>query len=419
MKVLQGKLYYGWIIVFIAAVGNFFSGPGQTYSTSAFIDQYIQDFGWSRSLVSSVYSGATLSAGLLMMVVGRFIDRLGQRVMMVSVGVIFVFALFFNSIIMNIGMLAVGFFLVRLLGQGSMNLVSNTLVAQWFIKKRGVAYSLMSLGGFLSAMLFPVVSTALIESWGWQFAWRFWAFAVLILFVPLAYFGVRNKPEDVGLVPDGPAKESENNSSGLTVLPVADVAEVDWTLAEARKTRAFWLILICMAIPAMVNTGITFHLYSIFESNGLSPGVAALVLSLMAVVGIPMTFVSGFITEKVPTNFLLVAIFFIEIILLVFLLFTNNYWMAIVFGLIWGLAGGLERIGFAVIWPNYFGRKYIGSISGVGSTAGVIASSIGPLPLGFGYDLTGSYAFALSFLIIFPIVGFLSALMAKKPTKAQ
>lgn len=418
-KKTQGKLYYGWIIVFIAALGNFFSGPGQTYSTSAFIDQYIQDFEWSRSLVSSVYSGATLAAGLLMMIVGRFIDRLGQRIMMVTVGILFATALFFNSLVMNIGMLAVGFFLVRLLGQGSMNLIPGTLVAQWFVKKRGRAFSFLSLGGFASAMLFPIISTALIESFGWQFAWRFWGVAVLVIFVPIAYLGVRNRPEDVGLLPDGQVTENEDQKDSKLGILIPEIAEVDWTLAEARETRTFWLVLICMAIPAMINTGITFHLFSIFESNGLAPGAAALVLSLMAVVGIPMTFISGFITEKMPTNYLLVVSFSIQAALLLLLLITNSYGMAILFGVMWGTAGGLERISFGVIWPNYFGRKYLGAISGVGATAGVIASSVGPIPLGFGYDMTGSYHTVITMLIIFPIIGFFAALFAKKPVKAE
>nr|WP_308436517.1 MFS transporter [Virgibacillus salexigens] len=91
--------FYGWVIVFIAGLGVFFSGPGQTYSNSAFIDEYINDFGWSRSQVSGLYSIATLIAGLAMMVIGRFIDKFGQRAMMVTVGTLFSIACFFNSIV--------------------------------------------------------------------------------------------------------------------------------------------------------------------------------------------------------------------------------------------------------------------------------------------------------------------------------
>lgn len=88
LKIFQ-SFYYGWFILIIAGFGVFFSGPGQTYSNSQFIDEYIHDFGWSRSLVSSVYSIATLLAGFLMIFVGRFIDRFGQRMMMVTIGTLF------------------------------------------------------------------------------------------------------------------------------------------------------------------------------------------------------------------------------------------------------------------------------------------------------------------------------------------
>lgn len=123
-----------------------------------------------------------------MVFVGRFIDRFGLRAMMVIVGTLFALACFFNSIVSSMWMLAVGFFLIRLLGQGSMSLIPNTFVAQWFVKKRGRAFSFMTLGSFASAMLFPIMNTWLIQTWDWQFAWRFWGVALLVVFIPIAFF---------------------------------------------------------------------------------------------------------------------------------------------------------------------------------------------------------------------------------------
>lgn len=408
------KIYYGWIIVLIAGLGVFFSGPGQTYSNSTFIDQYINDFGWSRSQVSGIYSTATLFAGFIMILVGKFIDRFGQRAMMVIIGTLFGIACLFNSIISNIWMLMIGFFLIRLLGQGSMTLIPNTLVAQWFIKKRGIAFSLMTLGSFASAMLFPIINTWLIDNWDWRFAWQFWGVLLLVVFVPAALFGVRNKPEEMGLKPDGLMLKHNITATAPKVIETED-----WTLYEARKTITFWALLICVGIPAMVNTGITFHIISIFDTNGLSPEVAAMVLSLMAVVGIPMSFVSGYITDKVQTNYLLLVIFLIEIFILLMLLITTKFWLALLFGIVWGVANGLERISLNVIWPNYFGRKYIGSINGVGVTITVIGSSLGPLPFGIGYDLFQSYTPVLVVVLVFPIIGVICALVAKKPDKSR
>ncbi|PWU70376.1 MFS transporter [Gracilibacillus dipsosauri] len=409
------NFYYGWVILVIGGLGVFFSGPGQTFSNSQFIDEYIHDFGWSRSQVSGVYSVATLLAGVLMMIVGRFIDRFGPRMMMVTVGTLFSLACFYNSFISSIWMLALGFFMVRLLGQGSMTLIPNTLVAQWFVKKRGRAFSLKALFSFAGAMLFPIINTWLIQTWSWQVAWQFWGIVLLFLFVPIAFLGVRNSPESIGLEPDGNV-EPEADQQNKLVTPVIE-AEEDWTLNEAMRTRAFWAVLICVGIPALVNTGITFHITSIFKTNGLSLEMAAMVLSLMAFVGIPISLVSGVILDKVKTNYVLFVIFIIEFFVLLLLLITDSFLMAILFGILWGLAGGLERIAIGVIWPNYFGRKYIGSINGVGATIMVIGSSLGPLPFGIGFDLFGGYTIVILLALIFPIIGVICSLLAKKPVK--
>ncbi|WP_434122140.1 MFS transporter [Salinicoccus roseus] len=219
----------------------------------------------------------------------------------------------------------------------------------------------------------------------------------------------------MGLSPDGLRRNiggnEEDGGDDIHVL------EDSWTLKEATRTLSFWTLLICVGIPSMINTGITFHIVSIFKENGLEMGASAMVLSLMAMVGIPMSFVSGLITDRIRTNYILVMIFVIEIILLLFLNNVTTYALAILFGVIWGMSNGLERIGTNVVWSNYFGRRYVGSINGVGSTMVVIGSSLGPLPFGLGYDMFGSYTFILTLMVIFPVIGIISALLSKKPQR--
>ena len=242
-----------------------------------------------------------------------------------------------------------------------------------------------------------------------------WGFAPLLIFVPIAWIFILNTPEEMGLSPDGlrlnTSSDEENEGGDIHVL------EDSWTLKEATRTLSFWTLLICVGIPSRINTGITFHIVSIFKENGLEMGASAMVLSLMAMVGIPMSFVSGLITDRIRTNYILVMIFVIEIILLLFLNNVTTYALAILFGVIWGMSNGLERIGTNVVWSNYFGRRYVGSINGVGSTMVVIGSSLGPLPFGLGYDMFGSYTFILTLMVVFPVIGIISALLSKKPQR--
>ena len=411
------SFYYGWVIVCMAALGSFFSGPGQTYSNSVFIDEYIKSFGWSRSEISSLYSIATLCSGILMMFMGRLVDKLGQRKMMVIVSILLGAACFFNSLVVNTWMMAIGFFLIRLFGQGSMTLIPNTLVPQWFIQKRGRAMSFLALGGVASAAFFPVANAWLIKLTSWQATWQIWGVLLIILFAPLAFFIVRNRPEDIGLHPDG--KPIINPKSKNRDQMISSSQEDDWTLQEAMKTKTFWAVLICVGIPALVNTGITFHLLSIFGENQLTPQLAATVLSLMAIIGFPISFISGFILERVKTNILLIVVFVLEAATLLLLTNVNSVTLGILFGVLWGIGGGIERITLNIVWSNYFGRKHLGSISGVAMMVMVIGSACGPLPLGIGFDKFHGYNESLLLLIIFPIIGIVGAILAKKPNKQE
>jgi MFS family permease len=403
--------------VFIAGLGSFFSGPGQTYSNSVFIDEYIKSFGWTRSEISSLYSVATLCSGMLMMFMGRLVDKLGPRKMIVFVSLVLGLACFFNSFVVNTWMMAIGFFLIRLFGQGSMTLIPNTLVPQWFIQKRGRAMSFLALGGVASAAFFPVANAWLIKLTSWQMTWKIWGVLLIVLFAPLAFLMVRNRPEDIGLHPDGEQVITPKNTSKdkTNIL----VQEDDWTLKDAMRTKTFWAVLICSGIPALVNTGITFHLLSIFGQNHLSPQLAASVLSLMAIIGFPISFISGFILERVRTNLLLIIVFVFEVVVLFLLTKVHSAALGILFGVLWGIGGGIERITLNIVWSNYFGRKYLGSISGVAMMVMVIGSACGPLPLGIGFDKFHSYTQSLFLLMIFPFIGIISASIAKKPDKHE
>src|SRR5690554_2336529 len=127
----------------------------------------------------------------------------------------------------------------------------------------------MSLGGVLGAALLPPLNTWIIYTYGWQVGWRFWAILLAVVMAPLARFLVRNRPEDVGLLPD---YEPVTRQSGDRPMETLDATS--WTLAQARRTRTFWLLLFCMFVPSMVNTGLIFHMVSILGSQGLSPQVS-------------------------------------------------------------------------------------------------------------------------------------------------
>ncbi|MGO1058346.1 MFS transporter [Planococcus sp. FY231025] len=410
MKQTGYSFHYGWVIIAIAALSQFFSGPGQTYSNSIFIDYYIEQFGWSRSTVSGVYSAATLAAGFLLFFIGRLIDRNGSRKMAVIVSLALAAACLFNSFVTNLLMLFIGFFFIRLLGQGSMALISSSLIPQWFVKKRGRAISIAAIGGLVSSAAFPLMNVWLIDAFGWRVSWLILGAIIVVCFTPLAFFLIQNTPEDMGLLPD-------NGKGGKADGKLPRSEEVSWTVQEAAKTRSFWLLLACAAIPGIVNTGLTFHLVSIFAERSLPRETAAAILSMTALIGLPMTFLAGRLLEHIKVQYMLAIVFFGEIAAVLLILQMDSLPAAVAFGLVWGTSMGIERIVMSVVWPNYFGRKHIGSISGISMAMIVTGSAIGPLPFGVAFDLFGGYTEILWAILLFPLFGMAAAMFANPPVK--
>ncbi len=432
-------VYYGWIILAISATSMFFSGPGQTYSISVFIDYYINDFGLSRSLVSSIYSFATLLSGCLLFIMGRMIDRFGHRKVTFIVALMLGFTCLWNSFIVGPIMLFIGFFMLRYWGQGSLVLLPSTLVPQWFIKQRGRAFSFLNIGGFMGALSIPALNTWLIYTWGWPTTWRIWAVVIILGFAPLAYYLIRNKPEDMGLLPDSPSgrelprvqyqtmsqtpnkstdhstHQSTDQSTDESSAPPGDpsIVEESWTLGEAIRTRAFWFILISVCVPSMVGTGIIFHLFSIFSENGLSRAAAPLVLGIMPFASFATSFVGGFLIERFKLHYILALAFIGYTGSMIVLLFSFSLFTAILFAIAIGASNGFIAVGQGVVWPNYYGRKHIGSIKSIVMTALVIASALGPLPFGVAFDYFQSYTEIIILMTMAPTIADL--LMAISP----
>ncbi|MFN2341388.1 MAG: MFS transporter [Halanaerobium sp.] len=416
----ESPFYYGWVIVFISALGVMLSGPGQTYSVSIFIDSFIEDLGWSRSLVSLLYSGGTLLAGLTVPFVGRLFDKYGHRKIMTLVAFVFGISLLAISFVFTPLMLFVGFYFIRLLGQSSMVIGPSTIVPKWFSEKRGRALSLMSMGGRVGAAAFPLLNTWIIAAFGWRTGWRGWAILIWLVMTPLAWFLVREKPEAVGLEMEEGLKKKEENSTADNSETKADLKKVNVTaesktLAEARRTSAFWLLLFCIFVPAMVGTGLTFHIVSIMGERGLSPDAAAFTLSVMAVVSFPATFFAGFVLEKITVRKLLIIIFTIYSISVIWLINIQNMTMALIFGVLYGLIQGFHRVNVNMIWPSYFGLKHLGSIRGASQLGGVIGAALGPFPIGFAYDYFGGYTEILWLMFIFPVLAVAAAYFARVP----
>jgi MFS family permease len=414
IKTQKLPFFYGWVIIIISAMSLFFAGPGQTYSVSIFINAYIKEFGWSRSLVSSIYSFASLCAGLILPFIGRKIDGVGHRKMLTIISFLLGITCLWMSFVFNPVMLFIGFVFLRLLGQGSMTLIPSTLVSQWFVKKRGRAISLMTIGGVISSASVPVINNWLINLVGMKFTWIIWAVLLMTIMAPLGWILVRNRPEEMNLLPDGESIKSNMNEAKENKGTIIE-GKVDWTLKAAMKTRTFWLMMFCMTVPSMINTGLTFHMLSIIEEKGLSIAFAASVLGLTAIMQLPLNFLAGHMVDRIKVHYIRAVNYWILVLALIAISTGTSSKVVILYAVLSAVFNAFNSVTTEALWPTYYGRKHLGSIRSMATTAMVIGSALGPLPFGFAFDMLHGYKEILIIMMIFPIIASFASIISPPP----
>lgn len=412
-KKVNKVFFYGWVIILLSAIGTFFSSPGQTYSISAFIDSYIDEFGYSRTLISTVYSVATIISGSLLVFMGKAVDKYGQRIMLVVAGLMLSIACLFNSFIINIPMIFLGFFLLRYFGQGSLTLIPGSLVPQWFEKHRALAISLLTLGTILGNMFAPRINTYFISTYGWNTAWRVWSVLLIVIFAPLMWLFVINKPENIGLLPDNlPVKSQADIDEELELI-----AKRSFTLQGALRTKEFWFVGIISMIVPMISTGMMFHMFSILAAKDIDAASTASIIGFVALPGLIMPIIAGTIIDKFRSKYIMFTSLLFITFDLVLMLFVDSILLAGVFLLIYGFFSNVQSVTLNVIWVRYFGRLHLGEIRGAATVFVVVGSAFGTVPFGASFDLTGSYTSAFIGMAIATTIGMVMALSIRKPKR--
>ena len=396
LNYVNTKFFYGWIIVGIANIGIFSSGPGQSHTFSVFVEPISQDLQLSSASIASAYGLATLIAAFLLPYMGKLIDRYGARFSLIIISIILGISCIFFGAASNFLMLTVGFGFLRFFGQGSLMLGCANLVSQWFDSKRGFAMSLMALGFGMSMAIHPPISQFLIDQYGWKYAWIILGISTWIIMVPSLFILAWNNPENIGLKPDGEKK---------TKLTKDEVQVIEGlNLKEALKENSFYILAAMWFGMAMLVTTLHFYQVTILTNQGISTEYAASLFTISAVAMVVFMPLVGKFFDNFPTKYVLATGLLINSISLISITYSNNDAYSLFYAISFGINNAFSMTMFGYIWPRYFGRKHLGSIQGTGQMIGVIGASLGPLPVGFAIDYLGTSLVTIRCLSVYPII---------------
>lgn len=415
------RLFAGWTMIGIAGAAQFMSGPGQSYSVAAFKEPMRSGLRISETNYSLAYGFATLVSGLCLPLVGRLVDWYGARRVLPIIAFLLGAACLWMSRVETLSSLYVGFSLIRSLGQGALTLVAMWIVGEWFCRRRGFAMAMAGLGSSLSVMSFPLLNPVLIERFGWQTSWAVLGLCVWLVLILPVILVLRDRPEDVGLLPDGDAPRAKD--AGQAGQQSADATKQQhlptassWTVAQTLRDLTFWKLLSVVATSGMIVTGLTFHQVALLGSRGVSPSWALGMISLQALIATCTSLPAGWLTDRVESRYLLCAA------MLLLATASALAWLmplplfAAVYAILLGLHGSILRSTGNVVWINYYGRKHQGSVRGVSLSAMILAAAAGPLPLAWSIDRFQAYDLALLMFIAIPLIAATAVWTARPPS---
>jgi MFS family permease len=392
------RIFFGWWIAWAGCGLYFLNALAFTYGYSLFVEPWSQEFGWSRSAISAVWS-ATLGVGMLSALpAGWAIDRWGPRVVaLISVPLV-ALGWFGVTLIQDYWSFFVVF--AGLIGpalQPALVMAGQAAVNNWFGRDRSLAFALLSQGAGLAGLMgVPILGWCLAMG-EWRLAARLLASMILIVGIALSLL-FRPRPK-----PHGALSGKGDTAQRRTSLP-----EHSYSPAEARATLVFWQ-LILVYLSRFVGMGVvTLHLVPYLQKQGFSPPIASFALGLGLAASLPGRVFSGWAADRFATRWVLAFCLMLQAFSLVPIMLASGQDSLYLYAVFWGLGLGSENL-IHSIRAEYFGQQYFGIISGYFTWPQMLGRMSGAVLGGIALDLLGSYLGA--FLVAASLFG-LAAIVA-------
>ena len=416
-------MFHGWFMAILAGLVMALVEAPLFHGLPIWSPVVRNTFGWTAGQMSLAFALTRVEGGVMGPLEGFLIQKLGPR-RMTFIGMTIAglgFVLF--SQIRELWQLYVAFILMGMGTSLGTWLPMMTMLNNWFVRRKAMAMSLAMEGFALGGVILPVALAWAIggtdpnisERFGWRTSALFIGILIGAAGFPFALL-LRDRPEDLGLKPDGDSSVPPALSPAQAIVTRAETQEEGFTWQEAVRTAAFWLISFGHATSSIIIVTIFVHLGLMLDDRGFSLQAISLIAALYTAVNVVFVPIGGYLTDKVPVR--IVAFWFsaLQGVAVVVLVLARNMEMLILFAVLLGIGFGGRTACTTAIRGVYFGRKAFATITGISMVPMNIMLFAAPIYAGFMRDATGNYN--VSFLTVAAVCTFgaCSFLMLGNPT---
>lgn len=395
--------FYGWWIVFAGFIILFIASGIGFYCHGVILDPLREVHSWSKGTVSAAITLFFFTNGLAGLVMGRWVDQYGPKWFLIFGSILFSAGLFALPRINSLTQLF-AIYMILSLGFCSTALIPiNTLLTNWFIRKRGFAMSIASNGLSVGGMIMVPLASFLILRQGFNQALTILAVIYVVIILPVSLIFIKQRPSDIGQYPDGDlppkmsGKMSQHSGSQMRT----------WTRKQAMKTMAFWSISFAFMLALAGQIAYLVHQVS-FLAKYLGPQQAAVTVSITAGASIIGRLAIGSFVDRLDKRHVTIGCVLLQGGAVFTLAFNSHvvilYFCTFVFGLTMGPLLMMQSL----MIGDCFGMPSFATVSGAIGFITMPGAAFGPVIAGLIYDATQSYT--ISFLL-FASASFLSAVI--------
>lgn len=378
------RIHQGMVIAFVVFLSFTLTVGITQYSFGVFVTDLEGDLGWSRAEITAAVSFFAL-VGIFSLPAGWALDRYGARPVMAAsltgLAVSYLLRPWMTEVWQFYALNAIQFAAMP----GAVIITAGRIVGEWFEESRGRAMGLTAMGANFGGIIFSSLTAVLIGGIGWRPSYFLYGLLFAAL-VPVVLIVVRDREA----AEPAPGEEAEPQGSAMTGAGVT----------EALRSRAFWLVTLALVLATMTYGSVLPQVVPHLENEGVSKTSAAAALSLFALFGMCGKVSFGWMTERLPSRYVMAASIACQVTGLWVLLAAGSaswFWAAVpVFGLGFGALGALMPL----LVQETFGLRAFGTIFGLINFITLGSALAGPLFVGASFEATGSYRFAFMLLSV-------------------
>ena len=410
-----GGVFYGWFALAGVMLVIFVVGGVFVNSFAVLLPVITSEFGWSRAVVAGALAAGIMAFGLPSPLYGVLVARLGPRFTLILGNLLAGLGIAGVYLVQEVWHLYVLYVLVGI-GGGFGGYISCTTVANnWFIKRRSLALGIFIACAGLGGFVFPPLTTALISAIGWRLTWLVLAGLIVVIAVLIGgVILVRNRPEDMGQVPDGMPSDAFTEME-VTESHTAEDKPAFWHIKQVLKRPTAWLIGGFSAANTFTMGTMATHQIAYLQDINFNPMTAATTLSFMSVFSIVGSLLFGALAMRFKVRYLASAFFAIQLMGLVVLLTSRELGLIYVYAAFQGMSNGALTTAMPTFVGAYYPRERYSQVLGVVLPFQVCSNAVATTLAGVIYDATGTYTPAFITAACFALAGLIFVFMARKP----